>query len=387
MAEVKFFKLILNKIDLNAFLLEHNLIISDRKIEELGLTCRNANCSEPNRGFTARSRRRNISRLKKAELEAEEQDGDFIDSLQCKCCRTYLSPRTNSFLTYQDNLGRSNCKLAPEKALQLIWHWVSKRSLLGSVETIDVSPKTIVDWFNFCRTVCATSNATAHQRLMGNGNGRGENNETPGVVVQIDECLLRGKRLYNRGRILRGDANIPREDIEEWNELNNETGQVMDPVRNYGRRISGPWIFGLAECFKNENGSYTTKEVRLFHVERRNAATLIPIIRAHVQPGSMIWSDEWAAYNRIGADENGFRHETVNHSQRFIGNTGTHTQNIERVWSSLKLHILKNMRGTTPALLPSHLGEFMWRSRSSKLIWDSLIRFIDEAAEQYPITW
>ena len=34
-------------------------------------------------------------------------------------------------------------------------------------------------------------------------------------------------------------------------------------------------------------------------VESRNAATLFPIIANHILPGTVLWSDKWAAYNRV----------------------------------------------------------------------------------------
>ena len=43
----------------------------------------------------------------------------------------------------------------------------------------------------------------------------------------------------------------------------------------------------------------------------RNAATLLPIIRAHTAPGTIIHSDEWAAYSRISRDIPNLQHATV----------------------------------------------------------------------------
>lgn len=50
-------------------------------------------------------------------------------------------------------------------------------------------------------------------------------------------------------------------------------------------------------------------------VQRRDATTLVPIIKHHVACHSTIVSDQWAAYN--GLQANGYLHLTVNHSQNF----------------------------------------------------------------------
>ena len=36
-------------------------------------------------------------------------------------------------------------------------------------------------------------------------------------------------------------------------------------------------------------------------VDRRNAATLLPIIQQHVYPGTVVHSDEWAVYSQISS--------------------------------------------------------------------------------------
>ncbi|KII69627.1 hypothetical protein RF11_10214 [Thelohanellus kitauei] len=109
----------------------------------------------------------------------------------------------------------------------------------------------------------------AHALKLANGQARGPNGEVPDVVINIDECLLRGKRMYNR------------EDIAEWMSMNENSENEMDPTRNYGR-VTDPWIFGMAECIRSEGDKYKTGEMRLFKVEKRDVATVIPLIASNV---------------------------------------------------------------------------------------------------------
>ena len=108
-------------------------------------------------------------------------------------------------------------------------------------------------------------------------------------------------------------------------------------------------MFGLADM----STTPATGFVQL--VADRRAVTLLPIIQAHVQPGTVIHSDCWAAYNNVASLPNVGSHGTVNHSIEFVNSvTGVHTQNIESYWNRIKIK-LKRMRGgdrTTVAIIP-----------------------------------
>ena len=82
-------------------------------------------------------------------------------------------------------------------------------------------------------------------------------------------------------------------------------------------------------------------------VQRRDAATLLPIIQAHVAPGTVIHSDEWAAYNRVAA--------------------------------------LKRMKGCTANQLPSYLDEFMWKERHGTTRREAFNNIMRDIAIQYPV--
>ncbi|KII68445.1 hypothetical protein RF11_10802 [Thelohanellus kitauei] len=171
-----------------------------------------------------------------------------------------------------DRTRRANCELSPEKILQIIFHWATQSSVKLSKILLD---------FNHCLEVCRRGNIQHfNDHKLGDGNGQRINSQPPEVVVQIDETLLCGKRRANVGRLLAADQTIPEEEIQEWEELK-ETGQ-LDRNRNQGRRIKGPWIFGLVECPKQPDGHYKPAEVRLVIVEKRYMEALFPIIRENV---------------------------------------------------------------------------------------------------------
>ena len=68
----------------------------------------------------------------------------------------------------------------------------------------------------------------------------------------------------------------------------------------------------------------------------RKAETLIPIIASTVKPFSIIWSDQWKAYNTLS--NYGF-----NHSKNFVDpSTGVNTQKIEGTWNIIKQFLDKN---------------------------------------------
>ena len=121
-------------------------------------------------------------------------------------------------------------------------------------------------------------------------------------------------------------------------------------------------------------------------VPNRQAATLLPIIQSHVRSGSIIHSDQWAAYRQVAQIPGVAAHETVNHSIEFVNSTtGVHTQNIESYWNRVKTKF-KRMKGLHSHQLPSYLDEFMWRERKGKTHQDAIAEIMEEIASQYPVS-
>ena len=166
----------------------------------------------------------------------------------------------------------------------------------------------------------------------------------PGVVLQIDESLFNHKSKYQRGR-----------------RLSNEI-----------------WVFGIADTSTKPAITYMET------VEKRDKATLLPIVAKVARPGSIIYSDQWRAYNQI-QQQLGLEDKTVNHSVNFVDpDTGVHTQAIESYWAKAK-YKFKTMKGVKADSLPSYLDERMWRDcwgTSTQEAFDNLCKCI---AEQYPV--
>ncbi|KAJ8932577.1 hypothetical protein NQ314_014568 [Rhamnusium bicolor] len=145
---------------------------------------------------------------------------------------------------------------------------------------LDISSATIVDYFSFIREVFIYW-ASKNSEVIG-----GE-----GKIVEIDEAKI-GKRKYNKGRYLEGQ-----------------------------------WVFGGIE-----RGS---RKFFMVAVEDRSSETLLSIIREKIRPNTTIHTDGWKSYDCL--DENSYSHLTVNHSVNFVDpHTGTHTQNVERMWLEVR---------------------------------------------------
>ena len=74
------------------------------------------------------------------------------------------------------------------------------------------------------------------------------------------------------------------------------------------------WVLGLFDT------QYVPARPYLQLVRRRNAATLLAIIQRQVQPGSIVYTDQWAAYRQMQR-RLGLHHRTVNHSLVYTQNT------------------------------------------------------------------
>ena len=255
------------------------------------------------------------------QRRATSGDG-FVWRCSKKNCNGQASIRQNSWF--------SGSKLSIEKVIALTYTWAHSYTTTQamhetSLDDETTSSETVIDWYNYCREVCADRIMKHHAGPIGG----------PGSTVEIDESKF-GKRKYHRGRF-----------------------------------IEGQWVFG-GICRE-------TKACFLVPVERRDRDTLLPIIRAQILPGTRVMSDLWKSYDCL--QNEGYQHLTVNHCLNFVDpDTGAHTQGIENTWWGVKRSMPRT--GTSKDLFDSYLQEWLWRQHYKS---DPFGNIIEHIADLYNV--
>lgn len=148
-----------------------------------------------------------------------------------------------------------------------------------------------------------------------------------GPTVEIDETYVGGRRKGPRGRPMRGD-------------------KVKTPVVAVVQR----------------GGKVIAKAV-----PDVTASTVLPMIRSHVVPGSVIYTDEYAVYGGIttmrDADGSpmGYRHGTVKHGAGEYVRGHAHTNSVEGFWMLVKTGIRGVYHSVSTKYLQSYLDEYAFR--------------------------
>ena len=94
-------------------------------------------------------------------------------------------------------------------------------------------------------------------------------------------------------------------------------------------------------------------------VSNCSATELVPIIKKLAPSDSIIYSDEWKAYD--GLVNAGYKkHYRVTHSEDVFANGRAHVNGIENFWGVAKNRLVK-MRGITGEKFNLHLKETEWR--------------------------
>jgi transposase-like protein len=100
-------------------------------------------------------------------------------------------------------------------------------------------------------------------------------------------------------------------------------------------------------------------QVRAFVAADVKADTLNGLIKEHVLPKSVVFTDTFAAYN--GLDARGYQHQRINHSEGVYVVGEVHTNTIEGFWSLLKTGIRGVYHSVGRHYLQTYLNEYSFR--------------------------
>ncbi|XP_068733300.1 uncharacterized protein [Montipora capricornis] len=224
-------------------------------------------------------------------MDLKEKNVNHIDGFHWRCsgCRKKRSLRTRSFF-------EEFPKVALEKLLLVVYFFAREDSQRRISRHLGLNAGLAS---NICRKLQDVCSRDLEDRPFTPFGG-------PGMVVKCDESKFNHKAKYNRGR----------------------------------RAARDTWVFGMVTTeFSPARGYFEV-------VDRRDAATLHPIISRCVRPGTEVHTDDWASYRNLDQRINNVgAHQVVVHRRHFVDPaTGVHTQEIESCWNNLKLG-LKTHRG------------------------------------------
>jgi transposase-like protein len=93
-------------------------------------------------------------------------------------------------------------------------------------------------------------------------------------------------------------------------------------------------------------------------------------IKAHVEPGSTLYTDEFNSYDRLPEE---FTHEVINHVERYVKGQ-IHTNGMENFWSLLKRTLKGTYVSVDPVHLQAYVDEQVFRFNSRKNTDDTKIK-------------
>jgi hypothetical protein len=214
-----------------------------------------------------------------------------------------------------------------------VYLWLCGDTTLSISTKLGWTPESVRQWDLYLREVCMLS--VQREQEMNRIGG-------PGVEVQIDESKF-GKRKYNRGK-----------------------------------RIQGTWVFGGVEILYHDNGRAYAGRCFAVAVPDRTRATLLPLLRQFVEPGSHISSDDWRAYWAIedmtsSRGQQMYTHDIVVHEHNFKDPiTGTHTNVIEGQWRWMKRAVPHRFYYDGDKV-QTCLYKYMWDRMAGTSRWETFI--------------
>ena len=88
-------------------------------------------------------------------------------------------------------------------------------------------------------------------------------------------------------------------------------------------------------------------------------SSVVPIVKEHVLPETMVYTDDWTAYDTLGGS--GYHHQRIPHAQEVYVVGKVHTNTIEGFWSLLRRGIGGVYHSVSATHLQSYVNEYAFR--------------------------
>lgn len=99
-------------------------------------------------------------------------------------------------------------------------------------------------------------------------------------------------------------------------------------------------------------------DVRAQTIPSRGARAISAFVRESVEPGSMLMTDDYAGYQKVGQE---YDHNIIQHSKLSYVVGETHTNSIENFWSLFKRGLVGSFHKVSEKHLDRYLDEFTYR--------------------------
>jgi transposase-like protein len=147
------------------------------------------------------------------------------------------------------------------------------------------------------------------------------------------------------------------------------TDEASGPIGGFGRKVEmDETYYGSRSEGKRGRGTDKTPvvgmvqrkgQVRAFVAADVKSDTLRGLIKEHVLPRTMVFTDDFKSYNGLGA--RGYTHHRINHSEKVYVNGDVHTNTIEGFWSLIKRGIGGVYHNVGRHYLQTYLNEYSFR--------------------------
>lgn len=200
--------------------------------------------------------------------------------------------------------------LGLDKWLPVVWMIANAKNGISSHEVaraIGVTQKTA--WFMLHRIRLAMQDVDGGQI---------------GGIIEVDETYIGGRarnmHTSKKARVLRG-----------------RRGGLQGKIA----------VMGLLD----RHGADGSSKVRTFVMSGRKRHHLDPMVREHVQDGSMVFTDSLKSYDELG---DVYQHAVIDHAEAYVDGQ-VHTNGLENYWSLLK----RALKGTYVSVEPFHLFRYL----------------------------